>query len=147
MDIDLLYDSTTQGWDIFLTPPKLQSSNPLATALNISLFTDRRANNDDVLELNDSKRGWWADTFNQIRNDKIGSRLWLLRRAKMTSQTLASAREYVIEACRWLLDDNVASALDVETEFYNAYTIGILITVTKPTGTETFNFQYVWNDI
>lgn len=146
-DIALLYSNDEDVADILINPPGLLVGKELETALIISLFTDRRANDDDDLELNESRRGWWADTFNTIRNDKIGSRLWLLRRAKMTSETLARAREYVLEACRWLLDDNVASSLDVETEFLGSSTIAIQITVTKPSGSDTFNFQYVWNNI
>lgn len=147
MDIALYFAQGQTVADIYIDAPGVLTGKDLESALVISIFTDRRANDDDNLELSSSRRGWWGDTYNPIRNDKIGSRLWLLRQSKMTQETLTRAREYVLEATRWLLDDNVASRIDVITEFYNSYTIAIQVTVQRPTGSQTFNFQYVWNNI
>ena len=68
----------------------------LKSAVWMSLGTDRRAENDDVLPGGDGdKRGWWGDSFRQRR---IGSRLWLLERQKITADTLLRAEEYAAEA-------------------------------------------------
>ena len=71
----------------------LDSSEPLVRAVIISLFTWRRARPDDDLP-GDLRMGWWGDSVPEIPNDRIGSRLWLLSRAKLTVETVARAREY-----------------------------------------------------
>lgn len=87
----------------------------LPRAVLISLFSWRRANPDDDLPGN-SKFGWWGDTYPEFYNDRIGSRLWLLSRAKLTTQTVLKAKEYAEEALKWLIDDGVADSVAVESE-------------------------------
>ena len=84
-------------------------SNPLVRAVIMSLFTWRRANDDDVLPnqgggQRGSRMGWWGDSFPPAPNDRIGSRLWLLSRAKLTDATAPLARSYATEALQWLIE-------------------------------------------
>ncbi len=54
----------------------------LETAVIISLFTDRRAGENDELPATETdRRGWWGNTL-QDADDEIGSKLWLLCREK-----------------------------------------------------------------
>ena len=87
----------------------------LPRAVLISLFSWRRANPDDDLPAN-QRMGWWGDTYPELSNDRIGSRLWLLYRAKLTRQTVMRAKEYAEEALQWLVDDGVADGFTVESE-------------------------------
>ena len=81
--------------------PSLEAS--LLRAVVISLFSWRRAATDDPLD--DAERyGWWGDSYPTVADDRIGSRLWLLRRVKLTSATQRDAEFYVHEALQWLLD-------------------------------------------
>lgn len=76
----------------------------LHRAAVISLLTWRRAGGDDVLD--DAERyGWWGDSFPSAPDDKIGSRLYLLRRRTLTDETVRDAIDYAREALQWLLDD------------------------------------------
>lgn len=80
-----------------------------ATALLISIGSDRRAAPDDTLPTQPGDRdapaglrergGYPGDAFGPGR---IGSRLWLLVRAKDTEQTRARIEQYGREACAWL---------------------------------------------
>ena len=101
----------------------------LPRSIIISLFTWRRANPDDDLP-GTNKYGWWGDTYPQIINDRIGSRLWLLSRAKLTDETVLQAQEYAEEALQWLVDDGVAAAVQVQVErqSLDRLAIGIIIT-------------------
>ncbi|WP_213977480.1 phage GP46 family protein, partial [Serratia marcescens] len=58
----------------------LINGDDLQTAMIISLFTDRVARDDDDIDGED-RRGWWGDMG---EDHNIGSRLWLLRRQKLT---------------------------------------------------------------
>jgi phage gp46-like protein len=85
----------------------------LTRAVVISLFTWRRAESDDDV---DNPMGWWGDTWPTVQNDRIGSRLYLLRRSKLTNQTPIKAREYITQALQWMIDDGVAARIDVDSQ-------------------------------
>lgn len=84
--------------------------NPLPRAVIISLFSWRRANPDDNAPV---PMGWWGDTYPTVTGDRIGSRLWLLGREKVTNDTLNRSRDYATEALQWMLDDGVAARIDI----------------------------------
>jgi phage gp46-like protein len=111
-------------------PLGLDSVEPLVRAVIISLFTWRRANPDDDLP-GDLKQGWWGDNFPPVPNDRIGSRLWLLSRAKLLPETVARAKEYAEEALRWLIDDGVASRVEVEAERHGLSTLALACRIYK----------------
>ena len=70
---------------------ELTDADWLVSAIWMSLGTDRRAQQDDVIPNgSQDKRGWWGDTY---RPRKIGSRLWLLYREKQLPETLRRAEE------------------------------------------------------
>ncbi|WEJ23012.1 phage GP46 family protein [Pseudomonas sp. SD17-1] len=78
----------------------------------ISLLTWRRAGADDRLD--DAERfGWWGDSFPSQADDRIGSRLWQLRRRKLTDATLQEAEAFAREALAWMLDDGRVTAVTV----------------------------------
>lgn len=102
-------DAAIQGGD-------LGKDDSLETAVILSLFLDARARDDDVLpdEAHGDRRGWWADSVvPAAERDRTGSRLWLLGREKVLPEVLRRARDYAVEALQWLIDDGIASAVDV----------------------------------
>jgi phage gp46-like protein len=105
-------------------PLEIESAEPLVRAVVISLFTWRRSNPDDVLP-GDQRMGWWGDSFPPSDNDRIGSRLWLLSRAKVTEETRLGAIEYAQEALQWLVDDGIARRITVEAERMGLTTIAL----------------------
>ena len=83
-------------------------------ATEISLLTWRRANPDDPLD-DDQRFGWWGDSFPTQANDRIGSRLWLLRRRTLTADTERDAQAFAREALAWMLEDGRVTAVGVTT--------------------------------
>lgn len=127
-------------------PLGLDSAEPLVRAVMISLFTWRRANPDDDLP-GDLRQGWWGDAFPPVANDRIGSRLWLLSRAKLLPETAAKAREYAREALQWLVDDGVAARVDVEAERHGLDTLALACRFYKADGTKLADIRFtdVWS--
>lgn len=127
-------------------PLGLDSAEPLVRAVVISLFTWRRANPDDDLP-GDLRMGWWGDSFPSVPNDRIGSRLWLLSRAKLTGETVIRAKEYAEEALAWLVDDGVAARVDVEAARIDTFTLGLACRFFKSDGTllADVRFTDVWS--
>ena len=126
-DILTLWNTTRGDWQ--RAGGSLASGNDIVTSVLISLFTDRVATPDDLVpdatrKLRDP-RGWWADEL-------IGSRLWLIDRAKRTQATLQRAQAYIVEALQWLVDDDVASRIEVTTEWTRQDTLGALVVVYSP---------------
>ena len=124
----------------------LNSAQPLVRAVLISLFTWRRANRDDALP-GDLRMGWWGDSFAAAPNDRIGSRLWLLSRAKLTSETVALAKEYAEEALRWLVDDGVAARVEVQAERQGLQTLAMGCRIYKSDGSAPLDVRFtdVWS--
>ncbi|MEO6217770.1 MAG: phage GP46 family protein [Sphingomonas sp.] len=151
-DIALIFDPLALSADIAIEGGSLATDDGLRTAIIISLFTDRRARADDVLPSPGAdRRGWWGDCFNADPNDRIGSRLWLLEREKLIAETALKARDMCIEALAWLIEDGVASTVDVETSIVPVSgrdaTGGLLIniSISRPDGPGRQRFDFVWD--
>lgn len=132
-DIGLTYDALTGAADVVIGAADLQTDEGLETAVMLSLNTDRRAEDGDELpDGQTDRRGWWADGLGEPVDDRWGSRLWLLDRSKRTPDVLERAETYAREALQWLLDDLVATAVDVVAEFGTGAQWGLSITIHRP---------------
>lgn len=121
----------------------LVDDDPLIRAVIISLFTWRRANPDDPVD--GSRQGWWGDATAGVNGDRIGSRLWLLGREKMLPETFNRAREYASEALQWLVDDQVAAAVEVAVERYGMAGMALVVTISRADRRLTeLRFADVW---
>jgi len=120
-DGDVKLIPTEDGGQITIQSGQPVMDDGLETAVIISLFTDRRARDDDELPdpNNPDKRGWWGDLVAEVEDDQIGSRLWLLERSKTTPDVLVKAKEYAEEALDWLISDGIAKRGEVEVERQN----------------------------
>lgn len=124
----------------------LATENPLVRAVMISLFTWRRALPADRAE--GRRWGWWADGIEGDPNDRIGSRLWLLAREKITADTLERAREYAQEALQWMVDDRVATAVSALAERYGLDGVALQVTIERAEGGPvTLRFENAWREL
>lgn len=140
-DITTLWDAQTSTGDWAIGSGDLVSGDDLETAIYISLFTDRLARDDDDYDGTDRK-GWWGDTDADYQ---IGSRLWLLRRQKLTTTVATSAVSYAKEALQWLIDDGVISGITVTTQIVYPSRLYMSITYQKPDlTTSTVKYYWVW---
>lgn len=105
----------------------------LTRAVLISLFTWRRALTDDPVD-DEELFGWWGDSYPDIADDRIGSRLWLLRRVKLTDATQRDAEFYANEALRWLLYDGQAIAIEITSEKAEISRLNLTVIITVPGG-------------
>lgn len=145
-DIATRWSPVDSRGDWFMDGPSLAEGPDIVTAVIISLFTDREALADDVIpDGTTDPRGWWGDVGTDTR---IGSRLWLLDRAKQTDQTLQNARIYAEEALRWLIDDQVVARVTVAARWVRTGFLGLEVTLFKPDGETTpLRFESAWNGV
>ena len=143
-DLALSWNADVAQADLALAGFDLATDDGLKTAVIISLFTDARALDDDTLPDGAADpRGWWGDGFADVDGDRIGSRLWLLRRAKRTADTLPRAVEYAEEALAWLVDDAVASSVAVTAEWLGDSGLALTVEIIRPSGLSA-QFLFVW---
>jgi len=144
-DTSTIWSPPLSRGDWALLGPQLQNGNDLVTAILISLFTDRVAATDDVIpDGTNDPRGWWGDDPDR----PIGSRLWLLRRVKQTTETLALAQGYIAEALQWLIDDGVVAKFDIVTEWTRSGTLGARVVAYEKSGAVmALNSSSVWTGL
>jgi phage gp46-like protein len=146
-------------FDLLQTPiGQLDETDALATAVIVALGTDRRANADDTLPDDDSddRRGWWGDQdAGRIwQGWPVGSRLWLLERAKITDSaarqgsTVARVDAYIREALRPFIVNKIASRIEVDVERLDIGTIGAIVKMYRgPVALIELRFQSLWSEI
>lgn len=122
----------------------LATDDGLFTACIVSLFTDARARDDDPLPAGEDRKGWWGDALPQVAGDRIGSRLWLLRREKLLASVVARAKDYALEALQWLVADGIAEKVEVEAEAQRPQTLAIAVFITRPGGPGRKRFDFTW---
>lgn len=138
---------TENGGELVLSGFDLARDDGLETAVIISLFTDRRASAEQMpVELQqDDLRGYWGDISNATPSDQTGSLLWLLAREKQLPQILGRAQQYCREALAWMVEDLVATRVEVTAEFVAQGWMLILVDIFRPTGSPVrYRFNYEW---
>lgn len=131
--------------DGIATPLGMAQRDALPRAVIISLFTWGRARPDDELP-GDVRMGWWGDTYPAVAGDRIGSRLWLLARAKITRHTPKRAKEYAEEALAWLITDGLASQVIVQAERAGLSQISLWCQIVRSDGKRVdIRFDNAWS--
>ena len=140
-DTSTIWRDFTRG-DWVMNGAQLQSGGDLTTAVLISLFTDRQARSDDVIpDGTTDQRGWWADS-----DVLIGSRLWLLNRAKQTTETLNRAVDYISEALQWLIDDGAVQRFNISVQWMAPGQLGARLIAHRSDGTSVaMNYGWAWS--
>jgi len=139
---------TENGGALVLSGFDLERDDGLETAVIISLFTDRRASAEQIpVELpQDDLRGYWGDISNATPSDQTGSLLWLLAREKQLPQVLSRAQQYCREALAWMVEDLVATRVEVTAQFVAQGWMLILVDIFRPTGSPVrYRFNYEWS--
>jgi phage gp46-like protein len=139
---------------------QLDDSQALATAVIVALGTDRLAREEDVPYLPDpdstDRRGWWGDLdAREIwQGWPIGSRLWTLRREKITGpgaqrgSTVVRVKWYIQEALQPFVDLRICSRFDVDVARVSPQRIDALIRMYRgPELAVDLRYQILWEDI
>lgn len=142
--LSMIWNAPAMGGDIEIGSGGLVHDETLRTAILVSLFTDRRAGPDDELPdgAGADRRGWIGDALSAVEGDRIGSRLWLLKRRKQTEETRRLAQDYCREALDWLVEDGIASAIALDASWVRSGVLACRIVVSLPDGsTQTFTYN------
>jgi phage gp46-like protein len=123
----------------------LEADPSLENAVIISIFTDRRVTDEQLPIAHTSKRGWWGDMYPDVDLDKIGSRLWTINPDKVLTETLRKSEDYCSEALAWMIEDGLADAINVNSEYNLSRHLIINIEIVKPGGLSS-RYEILWNE-
>jgi phage gp46-like protein len=146
VDIATVWSEAVGRGDYELLPAGvLRSDQDLATAVMLSLGTDRTAHDDDVPPDGGGRRGWWADAY---RKYPLGSRLWLLSREKETELTRIRAEQYAREATEWMIREGVASRIDIAAVWTGPGRLELTLVIVSPPGSRVgWRFALAWGQL
>lgn len=147
-DIRLHFDAAVGYGDIAIVDRDVDRDDGIETAIVISLFTNRRADAEDLLPDEDgSRQGWWPDRVDagNPNPDYIGSKLWLLGRGKFTRDLPVQAEAFASEALQWMLVDAVASSIEVTASRSGPYELSMVVRIIRPSGGNPLFYRYFYN--
>lgn len=138
MIVDLAHRITSDGlFDLEVANGDLKISQGLESPLLVSLFSDRRAFEDEVADP-ERRRGWIGDDLLPAVDDRFGSGLWLYEQARLTPDIQQSVRYEAESALRWLTEDNIVATATAQISSDPARRRMTLdVTLGLPTGGDT----------
>ena len=93
----------------------IETDDGLWSAILVSLFTDRRAAADEVLDPI-KRRGWLGNTASDIPGDNMGSGLWLYEQSRLTQSVASSIEAEARNALQWLITDGLCNSVVASVE-------------------------------
>ena len=147
--------SVTLDW-LLLKDGTLDDERALATAVMVALGSDALAGDDDVLPDPDStdRAGWWGDLDAEAIWDgwPIGSKLWLLKRAKIDSiasrdgATVVRVENYIRAAIQPFVTHKTCSGFDVWATRVDNQRIDALVRIYRgPLPTIELRYAALWD--
>ncbi|WP_434779279.1 phage GP46 family protein [Neisseria sp. Ec49-e6-T10] len=82
----------------------------MESAILVSLFTDQRIDESD-LRIPIDRGGWFGNVLTP--NRELGSKLWGLENAKITSGLIGNIKEYAQRSFDWMTEDGLARKVEV----------------------------------
>ncbi len=150
-------EAVTMDW-LLTDAGQLDEREELASAARMALGTDALASADDVLPDPDStdRRGWWGDMDAAEIWDgwPIGTKAWLLSRAKITNtpamegSTLGRAKQYTLDALQPFADRRIASQVTATaTRATDLQTIEVDAVIYRgPLAEIELRYQQLWQE-
>src|SRR5262245_23478068 len=148
---------TQADWRL-LSSGVLDEREEICNYVKVALMSDALSNVGEILPDPDStdRRGWWGDLDAHAiwQGWPIGSRCWLLMRAKISDpnsfegDTVVRAEMYCREALQPLIDMQLCSAIDVQAARTDRDRVDVGITVFRgPEPEIQLVFQDMWNQL
>ncbi|MDI9407681.1 MAG: phage GP46 family protein [Candidatus Pacebacteria bacterium] len=126
--------------DLAIINGDLAVDDGIATAIVLSLFSDRRASPAELMAfargsiVSDDPRGWPLETVAGETPRRFGSRIWLLTRDKQTDETRRAVIDAAAEALAWLKSERLVKAVAVDGVWRRPELLELTVTVTRTDG-------------
>jgi phage gp46-like protein len=145
MATDIHFNKTKGYFDFDIaTNGDFVTTQGLDTALLMSIYVDKRAEPSEV-PAPSMRRGWWGNLVGNYVNYQIGSKLWLLIQARKDNVTLNLAKTYTYDCLQWLIEDQLATRIEVSDYFLNDALL-LKINIYKGQSIIFSNAYTLWNN-
>ena len=142
VDIKLVQDEFGQ-FDFEIESGDLAPETGFDTAIWVSLLTDARANESQVIKPED-RRGWIGNVKSSVKNRDLGSLIWLTDQKRLNQDTLNETVDYVRKALNWFVEDGLATKINVSGEIIPKTGIQIESIITALNGVTQTYYIPMW---
>lgn len=132
-------------FDISVTDGDLTPETGFETAMWVSLFTDARAQPENVV-LSENRRGWMGNVVSPVSGRDLGGLLWLTDQRRLTQNTLNETIDYARKSLSWFVEDGLAINVDVSGEIVPQSGITLTIVFTAPDGSTETHYVPLWKE-
>lgn len=143
--IDVALINSKKGYDIAISNGDMLSTNDFKTAIEVSLFSDARASESQV-SVPQYRRGWIGDVATPIDGQNYGSLLWLVEQARLTQRTLNDCITFARQSLQWMIDQEIATDVQVEGSIIPSQGIELKITFTSQSGATESHYVPLWEN-
>jgi phage gp46-like protein len=146
-DLAISFDPISGFWDLELLDRDLVLDDGFGSAVFMSLLSDALITQPDALPNGDlDRRGYWGDTFQPLRGDWTGSRVWAVLRSKKTPSTVREFRDAAAASLEWMVEDGITDSIDVSIiSAPEPADFGLDVRINRPERSESFRFALNWN--
>ena len=117
------------------------SEDSFDTAIIVSLLTDRRANESEVLEAQ-NRRGWIGNE--STPGIEIGSKLWLFEQSRLNRTAIDGVGVVARDALQWLVDDGHAVSIIAASAVRTATGLTLEVTIERHNSEVETRFFDLW---
>lgn len=111
---DLYVEADEDGiYDLVIEDGDFKKTGGLDSAIFVSLFTDRRANPDEVSDPM-KRRGWCGTENTPDQQGNVGSGIWLYEQRRLTKGVSEGVRMEAFQCLHWMVSDGLAKNIDVK---------------------------------
>lgn len=140
-EIELVLENGS--FDVVIESGDFKNEPGFDTAILVSLFTDARADETQVL-LPENRRGWIGNLVSEVPDRQLGGYLWLTEQRRLNQDTVNEVIDYARKSLEWLVEDNAAIKIEVTGEIYPLRGIGLNIVITALNGVTSDHFIPLW---
>ena len=146
LGVDLKLKKNAEGiYDLVIAENgDLESVDSFETALLMSVYAEKRADESQA-PVAQRRRGWIGNAWGDRENFEMGSLLWLLEQARLTTRTLNEAITFFRDGLQWLVDDGHLIKIDVDGIRTSTNVVLTAVLFRSASVSETFSFE-LWNN-
>jgi phage gp46-like protein len=137
---DLVFELDSDGiYDLALDTDTRDMAliDGLESAIMVSLFSDRRAADDEVVDPL-KRRGWIGDLVSEVPGDRHGSGLWLYEQRRLSEETIVGLKNEAEASLRWMLDEGLVTTVEASVVPDPAHrSVTLVIKLGSPQGGQT----------
>lgn len=120
----------------------IRSEDFFDTAIIVSLFAERRANESEVAESR-QQRGWIGNE--STPGFEMGSKIWLYEQSRLTKTILNGIEIAARESLQWLVDDEFAIRITKVKAIATTTGINLEIVITRPNSQVDRRYFDLWD--